>query len=179
MRGLERNIVILDRRNYNRNKEYIKNPTIMHIVRFGNGWIEVKMDNGFVYRRSGGTLSWRYNNPGNIKYGQFSRIHKAIGRGWGGHAVFPTYEIGKWAKKQLLFTPIRRYYNLSVSEAMTYYAPRGDNNRPDIYARYIVNRVPGITLRTKLREMNEVQQEQMLLAMERFEGYKVGRIDRL
>ena len=179
MRGLERNLVILDRRDYNVNKRYIKVPSIVRIVRYGNGWIEVKMDDGFVYRRSGGTVSWRYNNPGNIKIGKLSRMHKAVGKGWGGHAVFPTYEIGKWAKKQLLFTPIRRYYNMRVREAMSLYAPRSDNNRPDIYARYIVARVPGISLDTRLRDLSETQQNQMLHAMERFEGYRPGRIDRL
>jgi hypothetical protein len=181
-RGLEKNLVILDRTDYNVNKRYIKQPEIVNIVRFGSGWIDVTMNDGFIYRRSGGTIGWRYCNPGNIKYGEFARTHRSIGKGWGGHAVFPTYEIGKWAKKQLLFTPIRKYYNLKLIDAMSYYAPVNDpraSNQPRVYARFIVNRVDGISLNTRLRDMNEHQQEQMLRAMEIFEGYRVGRIERI
>ena len=179
---MEKEIVILDRRDFNENKRYIRDPSITTVISYGNGWLDVKMSDGFYYRRMGGTLSWRYNNPGNIKYGQFSRMQKSIGKGWGGHAVFPTYEIGRRAKQQLLFTPIRRYYNLSIREALTYYAPVNDrrsSNRPDIYARYIVRHVPGVTLGTKLRNMNQTQQLAMLNAMERFEGYKTGKVHRL
>jgi len=182
MRGLERDLVIIDRKDYNENRRYIKNPVIEQVVRWGNGWIDVRMSDGFVYRRTGGTLSWRYNNPGNIKYGKFARSHKAVGRGWGshgGHAVFPDYKTGRWAKKVLLFTPVRKYYNLTIREALSYYAPRGDNNNPDRYARFIVNRTQGVSLETRLRNMNDMQQEQMLTAMEKFEGWKPGKITRL
>lgn len=180
MRGLEKNLVILDRKDYNLNRKYIKNPAITRVMNYGNGWIDVEMSDGFIYRRTGGTISWRYNNPGNIKFGQFARMHKAVGPGWGKHAVFPTYEIGKWAKKQLLFTPIRRYYNLSIAETMKYYAPVGDGqNNPAIYSRYVVNRVNGVTLDTKLRDMTPTQQDQMLVAMERFEGWRPGKVTRI
>lgn len=42
---------------------------IKKIVSFDTGWIKVKMDDDETYKRSGGTISWRYNNPGNLKYG--------------------------------------------------------------------------------------------------------------
>ena len=182
MRGLERDLVIIDRKDYTENKRYIKFPDIVSVISYGNGWLDIQMSDGFAYRRSGGTLSWRYNNPGNIKYGNFARSHKAVGRGWAKHAVFPSYNVGRWAKKQLLFTPVRKYYNYSLRDAIALYAPRSDRNarnRPDIYARFILNRTPGVTLNTRLRNFNEDQQNRMLMAMEQFEGFKPGRIDRI
>ena len=182
MRGLEKGLVILDGKDYNENRRYIKNPIITQVIQWGNGWIDVRMSDGFIYRRIGGTLSWRYNNPGNIKYGKFARAHRAVGRGWGsqgGHAVFPDYQTGRYAKKVLLFTPIRKYYDMTVLQALNLYAPASDNNNPLRYARFIVNGTPGITLETRLRDMNDMQQEKMLSAMERFEGWKPGKIQRL
>jgi len=182
MRGMEKGLVILDRRDYNENRRFIKKQEIVKVLRYGNGWLEVRMNDSFAYRRSGGSLSWRYNNPGNIKYGRFARAHGAVGRGWGtqgGHAVFPTYSRGRWAKRQLLFTPIRKYYNYSLIDALSLYAPRSDNNRPKIYARFVMRSVPGVSLHTTLRDFNNEQQEAMLSAMERFEGFKVGKIERI
>jgi len=182
MRGLEKNLVILDRMAYNRNQEYIKELIIVSVLGFGNGWVDVRMNTGPAVRRIGGTISWRYNNPGNIKFGAYARSSGAVGRGWGGHAVYPTYEIGKIAKKNLLFTPIRKYYNLSLSKALSYYAPVNDphaRNRPDLYARFIMNRTPGVTLDTILREFSPLQQNQMLTAMEQFEGFKEGTTQKL
>lgn len=185
MRGMEKGLVILDKVQYQKKKQYIKTHEIEKVLKWGSGWIDVLMNDGHAYRRIGGTISWRYNNPGNVKYGRYARSHGAVGRGWGGqggHAVFPTYEVGKIAKKTLLFTPIRKYYDLSLKRALSYYAPVSDpdaNNRPDIYARYIVRRVDGVTLNTKLRDFNNTQQDQMLHAMERFEGFKPGRIERV
>ena len=179
---MEKGLVIIDRKDYNVNKRFIKDPKIIKVLRYGNGWIEVRMTNGFAYRRSGGTLSWRYCHPGNIKYGRFARAHGAIGRGWGrhgGHAVFPTHSIGRHAQRQLLFTPVRKYYNMSLIDALSLYAPVSDNNRPDIYSRFILRRIPGVTFNTRLRDFNREQQGQMLAAMQQFEGHKAGRIERI
>ena len=180
MRGTEKDLVIIDREDYIQNRRYIKNPTIVKVLRFGRGWIDVRMSNGFEYKRSGGSIAWRYCNPGNIKWGKFARTHGAIGKGWGRHSVFPSYEIGRLAKKTLLFTPIRKYYNLSVREALGYYAPFGDwKNNPNIYTRFVVARVKGITAKTKLKHFSDSQQEQMWNAMQRFEGFKTGKIMRI
>jgi len=71
---------------------------------------------------------------------------------------------------------------MKLRDAISLYAPRSDRNarnRPDIYARFILNRTDGVSLNTRLREFNEEQQIQMLVAMEQFEGFKSGRMDRI
>lgn len=184
MRGTEKGLVILDRDAFVRTQrqQHYDEPRIVKVISYGNGWINVRMSDGYAYRRSGGTLSWRYNNPGNIKYGRFARSNGAIGRGWGshgGHAVFPTMQAGREAKRILLFTPIRKYYNLTLRDALSYYAPRSDGNRPDVYARYVAKRTPGISIYTRLRDMDRNQQEHVLNAMQQFEGYRPGKIVRI
>lgn len=181
-RGLEKDLVILDKGAYRSDSGYTLEPAIVSVIQWGTGWIDVRMNDGHSYKRMGGTLSWRYNNPGNIKFGKFARASGAIGRGWGshgGHAVFPTYAVGHAAKKKLLFTPVRKYYNYTLRDAISLYAPASDNNRPDIYARFIMRATPGVTLSTRLKDFNHIQQEQMLRAMERFEGWKPGKVVRI
>jgi len=173
MRGMEKDLVIIDRRDYLQNKRWME-PEILFVVRAGTGWIDVRMTDGLVYRREGGSLSWRYNNPGNIKFGKFARTHRAVGQGWEGHSVFPTYTLGRRAKYDLLFSPRKKYYKLSIRDAMRYYAPRSDQNRPDIYARFVANKIPGATVHTKLRDLNSDQREILLGAMQKFEGFRSG-----
>lgn len=158
---------------------------VVRIVQFGNGWIIVEMNDGKRYRRSGGTISWRFFNPGNIKWGAFARSKNGIGPGWGNHAVFPTEEIGRRAKYDLLFTPIRGYNTLSILQAMNKYAPSSDRgqgvpkggNQPNKYATFIAGALK-VSTSTKLSHLSENKKQQMLAAMERYEGYKIGTITR-
>ena len=45
--------------------------------------------------------SFRNNNPGNIKYGEFAKSHGATGQDSGGFAQFPDEETGKKAQRDL------------------------------------------------------------------------------
>ena len=59
----------------------------------GNSVIFYDQDENLLIR-SGGTRTWRNNNPGNIRASRFSYKHGAIGSA-GGFAVFPTYQAGR------------------------------------------------------------------------------------
>jgi hypothetical protein len=66
-----------------------------------------------------GSLSYRQNNPGNIKWGPFAKAHGATGPGAGGHAIFPTYEAGRAALKSLIET---KGAGKSLAEISQWYA---------------------------------------------------------
>jgi hypothetical protein len=70
--------------------------------------------------KTGGTISWRYNNPGNIKYGEFAKslgATKGAEATDGGYfAIFPDLATGEKARKQLLLG--RTYTGLSPEQAM-------------------------------------------------------------
>ena len=206
-RGLERNLKIVDKKYYTdfpdllnidqslpdipniiettvqpeTSDTNINKNQITKIIRYGTGWIDVEMADGYQFRRSGGSIAWRYNNPGNIKYGSFARAHQSIGPGWHRHAVFPTFEVGKWAKYNLLFTNKRKYHRLSILKAMSYYAPSNDpqaSNSPRTYANYVARHV-GVSINTRLQNLTEDQRNKMMDAMQIFEGWKEGNIRKI
>lgn len=136
----------------------------------------VEMKSGRKVRRSGGTISWRCNNPGNLKYGDFSRKNKSVGAGPGNHAVFPTYFDGLTAQEQLLFAEGSRYINRTIAEAIAIYAPVSDpdaKNDPIAYANFISRKI-GVHSGTVLRDLNDLQRVKMMFAMHQMEGFKVG-----
>lgn len=116
----------------------------------------------------GGTRSWRNNNPGNLKYGNFARSKGAIGTD-GQFAIFPDYDTGHNAKKELITTT---YYNYTIQTMMNAYAPPSENNTT-AYIRYIVSRT-GMSANTYIRNMSNSQLNSLLDAMKQYEGYKVG-----
>ncbi|WP_309734259.1 hypothetical protein [Pseudoxanthomonas sp. SORGH_AS_0997] len=103
----------------------------------------LELDDGSIVERHGGTVSWRNNNPGNLKF-EFSgsadttvknprtraqALEAAQGRYRGvvdldqwGNAVFESYEAGRAAKIQLL---TRSHVNHTVEELLPSYS------RPD------------------------------------------------
>ena len=82
--------------------------------------------NGDHLLRSGGTIAWRFNNPGNLRPGSKYKLH--IGDGTtksGKFLIFPTVEAGRAEKKGLL---LRKYKDDSVAQMMEKYAPRSEND---------------------------------------------------
>lgn len=145
---------------------------ITQVVQAGAGFTVVRYSDGRVERRTG-ARNWRNNNPGNIEFGDFSRRFGAIGTD-GRFAIFPSYEAGKAAKEALIFEG-RNYRNLTIEQAITRYAPPSENNT----AAYInsVVQATGAAPNTPLQSLTPAQRTSMLSAMERIEGFRVGRVD--
>jgi len=74
--------------------------------------------------RTGGTASWRNNNPGNIKFGDFAKKYGAVqgtkATDGGYFAYFPDETTGAKARQDLLQTS--RYTNLPLDYAMKVYS---------------------------------------------------------
>jgi hypothetical protein len=156
---------------------------IAKVIGFKDTMLKVQMADGTTKVRNGGTISWRHNNPGNLKYGPFAESHGAIGPGKGGHAVFPTFEVGNAAHYALLFGPDRDYPNMTILAAMQKYAPASDKssgvpkggNSPSAYAVYLASKA-GVTTGTVLKKLTEEQAKKFVAAMHVYEGFKVGSI---
>jgi len=144
----------------------------------GPGWLEIIDSKGNKFKIHGGTISWRNNNPGNIVYGSFAAANKAVDKDYKHFAVFPTYEDGHNAQKELLFSPDSVYYKLSLLDAVRRYAPPDDGNNPKEYANF-VSRKSGIDKDTPLYKLTSDQQDAMILAMRQMEGWQKGTIDKL
>lgn len=151
---------------------------IKKIISYGSGWLTVELSDGSRQKRYNGTLSWRNNNPGNIKFGDFAKAEGAIGPGGGGHAVFPDLKTGRSAMKKLLFTSIRGYNTKTIRQAIATYAPASDGNKPDKYAKYVASQLQ-VSLDTKLNGLSETLKEKMLTAMMAYEGFKNGDLKKV
>jgi hypothetical protein len=93
----------------------------------------------------------------------------------GKFAVFSTLADGRRAKENLLFSGNTVYGNLDLRGAMYKYAPPSDNNPTESYLQSILQ-ATGASDTTKLAEMSQNQRDSMLAAIEKFEGFKPGKI---
>lgn len=144
------------------------------VVDAGAGYTVVKTADGGTERRTG-TRAWRNNNPGNIEYGSFARSQGAVGSD-GRFAVFPSYEAGRQAKSNLLFES-PSYRNKTIFQAISRYAPSFENDT-GAYARAVAN-AAGVTVDTPMSSLSEGQRKAVLDAMERVEGFRKGKTQRM
>lgn len=107
-----------------------------------------------------GSRSFRNNNPGNLRYlGQFG----SVGKDKNGFAIFPTYELGYNALKNMLTnacTGKSSVYRptMTLYEFFAKYAPSEDHNNPTSYAEVVAQKLkvsPTIEIR-KLLTPNSV-----------------------
>lgn len=140
----------------------------------GRGYTEVQRPDGSRVRVTG-PRNWRNNNPGNIEYGPFAKANGAIGSD-GRFAIFPSYEVGRQAKANLLFNS-KGYRNLSLEDAIDRYAPPTENDT-DAYVSAVAGAI-GVDPSTKLSELTPQQRSAMLDAMQKVEGWKPGKIKNL
>jgi hypothetical protein len=122
--------------------------------------------------RTGGSVSWRARNPGNIRqggnYGAISGVHASTPQN-GNFAVFPDEQTGMVAITQVL----QHYGHVTVADAMSRYAPAADNNDPAAYAASVA-RGMGVTTGTYVDTLNQGQLTTFAQEIRRVEGWREG-----
>jgi hypothetical protein len=152
---------------------------IAKIIDSRPGEITVATTDGQKQKRQG-AANWRMNNPGNLRMTSWTKGQGGVvGEGDAGpsgkFAVFSTLADGRRAKENLLFSGNTVYGNLDLRGAMYKYAPPSDNNPTESYLQSILQ-ATGASDTTKLAEMSQNQRDSMLAAIEKFEGFKPGKI---
>ena len=115
--------------------------------------------------KSGGSISWRNNNPLNIKYGNFASTYGATSGSaatdGGVFANFPSVETGLQAAKDLLTGST--YANLDLDAAMKRWSNSGygDDVAPEYAGR-------------TMSSLNDNELENLITKMTNREGWKVG-----
>lgn len=155
-----------------------KTVTIVSILKVGRGYNIVQDGEGNTFKLSGGSRAWRNNNPGNLKFGEFSLKYGAMGHDDTMHSIFPTVDVGNNAKYQLLFGDEKEYKDMTLERAINIYAPAYDNNDPGSYVRFLCKGAT-YTKDTVLKNMTETERKILLERMGRMEGYKEGKITKL
>lgn len=134
---------------------------------------------GEKYVFSGGTRTWRNHNPGNVRPGEVSKKHGAIGvtttGGHGKFAVFSDIETGRRAMRDNLKT---YYGKRNIPMLVKKYAPPEDGNNVEKYTAFIKKQT-AISDEKVLKDFTDQEFEKLCTAMERYEGYKEGEIIKL
>ncbi len=166
-----------------------ENP-ITRVVSAGGGWVTVVDSSGATVTRTG-ARNWRNNNPGNLAAGyKGGAAQGVVGHDKYGDPVFATFEQGQEAQRQLLFgvnpTAKNKYWTYTLQEAFTNHylgsagnyteAATGQTGQPEAYIKAILAAVPGITRNTVLGTLTREQQNQLMAASAKQEGYKAGTI---
>lgn len=149
--------------------------SIIKVIESDKKLLIVEYEDGSKEKRTDGTVAWRCNNPGNLKIGSFARSMGAIGSDKGGHAVFPTYEMGWQAHYTLLFNEESPYYRLTLLDAMKRYAPEYDGNNPTQYQRFITKKT-GVDANRVFKTLTNDEKIGIVECMQIFEGYKEGNV---
>lgn len=127
--------------------------------------------------KRGNTIStaWKNNNPGNIRATRSMQWLGAIGQsnGW---CVFASEQDGINAMKKLLTS--KNYYHLTLRGAIYKWAPAKDNNNPERYTNY-VSRTADISPDKPMKDLNDYELENMVRAMQKFEGWIPGTEQKL
>lgn len=149
-------------------KLYSLQPRTINAVRTDAG-VCYTFDDGMVIERRGGTIAWRNNNPGCIRYSEKSIKMGAIGKA-NNFAIFPDEATGMRAIKTLLSSD--SYCNLSIVDAIHKYAPPHENDT-DHYIQSLCRAV-GVPQHTKLCDLNDEQMDKVVKTIRKIEGWVVG-----
>jgi hypothetical protein len=119
---------------------------------------------GNKYVASGGSLSWRINNPGLVhSHGFFSHTKRAIGN-CGHYAIFRSVEDGREALRAWIHS--KKYFNHSLKRLAGHYQLHDSNE--------FVNRLvslSGLTPNTKIKSLSLQELDRLLMSLEKLCGY--------
>lgn len=160
-----------------------------------------QMDDGSVETREGGTVSWRNNNPGNLKFecagsadktvtstrtpeaalaAAQNRYSGVVALDQWGNAIFETEAAGRAAKAQLLRNT---HGEKTIPEMLKGYAVDDYTGKADTdaYAKsvYAVGDSQGVDLRDKkIKDLSVKEFDALLDGMKKVEGFQEGTVTR-
>jgi hypothetical protein len=134
-------------------------------------------DDGSTETRSGGSRSWRNNNPGNMIQSNNDDSIGTAGAFGSKHqypvAVFASEEAGTEAMLKNLSTS--KYQALTVGDAIKKWAPSDDNNDPVKYGN-TVSKWTGLDVKTEMNKLSSEQLKSVGVAIKRYEGWVPGKV---
>lgn len=129
--------------------------------------IKYTLPNNSGFIRSGGSLAWRFFNPGNLR-GSDLQCTTIRTKPNGNFAVFPNAETGQLALHKLL-SENSTYRDLTVQKAIYKYAPPSQNNTVG-YINKLRN--AGINVNSKLSSLSDSEMKQLEEMIMIIEGWK-------
>lgn len=133
--------------------------------------VEFTAANGDRMLRSGGTIAWLLNNPGNLR--PSAKYKGVVGEAQtksGNFAIFESEAVGRAEKKALLK---RKYDGMTLRAAIFTYAPESENDS-EAYLAFVRKRA-GVADNVVIKNMSEAQFNAMMGAMEQYEGFNARK----
>lgn len=125
--------------------------------------------------RSGGSISWRTNNPGNLNQGPFARSQGSIGSYTGPRNTFAVFPDEATGQRALATRPqTAPWSGYTLDHAIEVYAPPASNPTA-AYQSFVSNQL-GVSGSTTLGSLSPQQIERLAAAIRRFEGWQPGAI---
>ncbi|MDR1697070.1 MAG: hypothetical protein LBR41_02525 [Rickettsiales bacterium] len=140
-------------------------------VNISNGQVFYTNPDGTGFVRSGGTLAWRNNNPGNITCVGGRATRPGAAGCNGRFIVFPDENTGMRAITELLQS--RVYNTLSVGAAIMKWAPPVENDTV-AYQNHLA-RVTGLSLDRAISSLTELELSRVAAAIRQMEGFDAQR----
>ncbi|URL42807.1 LysM peptidoglycan-binding domain-containing protein [Klebsiella pneumoniae] len=132
--------------------------------------VEYESSNGTRLLKTGGSLNWRFNNPGNLISVKNQQGKIGIGVVYNpdkhSFAIFSSIEAGDNAKRSLLK---RKYKDFTIPEMMKKYAPGNDGNNPEAYANFIMSE-SGVAQGEKVGDLDDTKFSKIIKAISTKEG---------
>ncbi len=119
---------------------------------------------GNKYVATGGSLSWRTNNPGLVRsHCHFVSQYRGIGH-YGPYAIFPNPQKGHEALTAWLHS--KKYYTSNLKTIAEHY-------QPNAVEKFVgqLSSLTSISPTTKVYSLNKIEFERLLLAIEKLCGY--------
>ena len=149
-----------------------------------NAKIRVERDGSVIIgneKRSGGTISWRCNNPGNVMYGSFAKSHGALGSIKAADtepvAIMPTLDHGWKMQMDLWRRPV--YNNGTIDQGCRRWA--GGVGAKKETSPYTIDlaQAAGTSINTRVSDLSDAQLKNMVKKQSHWEGFKVGTVTRV
>ncbi len=136
-------------------------------------YLLAKRYDGKYELRTGGRAAWRYNNPGKLVHGNFTRKMGDLGSD-GKLALFPSYGLGRRALEVLFFeTNDFDYKKSTIKEAMAAFVPKSEYHDPVKYTAAVAKSV-GAPPDTKMSDLDNEQRRNLLNEIENQELFIHG-----
>lgn len=133
--------------------------------------VEYLADDGTRYLRAGGTICWRFFNPGNVKASKTSVCNQLkISEGKtksGNFMIFPDYQTGWEALKMLLSIT---YRDFRVDQLFYSYASEKGGNDPAEYTQFVIKKAQ-VNAEDCIKDMDIQTLERVMEAIKQMEGY--------
>jgi hypothetical protein len=129
-------------------------------------------------KRTGGSISWRTNNPGNVMYGDRAKRFGAIGSVIAGDgepvAIMPTLDHG-W-KMQIALWRSPTYNNGTIEQGCKTWAVGVRHYKGTSPYTISLADAAGASKNTKVSDLSDEQLKNMVKRQAKWEGFKVGTV---